>query len=233
MSMHYLAQGCTFLLAGSLADALGSRKAFLVGCILQNLCFMSSGSAQSGMELITSRILSGIAYPMCFISAMNIHREILPVGKLQNRAVDYTRRSQYLGSAVGIVLSASLSVSGSWRWGFHSAAILGNLTLLLSSWAIPKPTTTKRISWSTLTEEIDWGGTLLAGFLMALLFYALASVPPRKFYLDKYSTNWSVVSSRPTWRFLANRGYSFLLPLDGFSWSHSCSGRTVGKQTTR
>lgn len=187
--MHYLAQGCTFLLAGSLADALGSRKAFLVGCILQNLCFMASGSAQSGMELITSRILSGIAYPMCFISAMKLHREILPVGKLQNLAVDYTRKSQYLGSAAGIVLSASLSVSASWRWGFHCAAILGNLTLLLSSWAIPRPTTTKRISWSTLTEEIDWSGTFLASSLMALLFYALASVPPGKFYIDKYSTD--------------------------------------------
>lgn len=176
--MHYLAQGCTFLLAGSLADVLGSRRSFLVGCILQNLCFLTSGFAQSGMQLITSRILSGIAYPMCFISAMNIHRETLPAGKLQNLAVLWTRKSQYLGSAAGIVLSASLSVSASWRWGFHCAAILGNLTLLLSSWAIPRPITTKRISWSTLTEEIDWSGTFLASFLMALLFYALASVPP-------------------------------------------------------
>lgn len=178
MSMHYLAQGCTFLLAGSLADVLGSRKVFLSGCILQIICYLASGLTKSGVQLIACRILLGVAYPMCFVSAMNIHREILPAGKLHRLAVSCTKGGQYLGSVVGMILSGVLSVNVGWRWGFHCALVLSMFTLLLSIWSIPKQGDTKRVSWAAFTEDIDWAGTLLATLLMALLFYALAYVSP-------------------------------------------------------
>lgn len=176
--MHYLAQGCSFLLAGSLADVLGSRRVFLSGCILQTTCYLASGLTQSGVQLIAFRILSGVAYPMCFVSAMNIHSELFTAGKLHNLAISCTRGGQYVGSVVGMILSGVLSVNVGWRWGFHCAAVLSMFTLLLSIWAIPKQVDTKRVSWVALIEDIDWAGTLLATLLMAFLFSALAYVSP-------------------------------------------------------
>jgi MFS family permease len=179
ISLHYLAQGCSFLLAGSLTDVLGSRKVFLSGCILQSICYLASGFSQSGVQLIAFRILSGVAYPMCFVSAMNIHSESFIAGKLHNLSLSCTRGVQYVGSVVGMILGGVLSVNAGWRWGFHCAAALSMFTLLLSIWVIPKQVDTKRVSWVALTEDIDWAGTLLATLLMAFLFSALAYVSPR------------------------------------------------------
>jgi MFS family permease len=174
--MHYLAQGCSFLLAGSLADVLGSRRLFLSGCFLQTICYLMSGLAASGVQLITFRILSGVAYPMCFISAMNLHRELFPAGKLHDLAISCTRGGQYAGSVIGMILSGVQSMNVGWRWGFHCAAVLSLFVSLLSIWAIPKQVNTKRVSWAALTEDIDWAGTLLVTLLMAFLFSVLAYV---------------------------------------------------------
>lgn len=177
--MYYLAQGCTFLLAGSLADVLGSRRTFLYGCFLQTVCHLASGLARAGAQLIAVRFISGIAYPMCFISAMSIHGENFPIGKLRNLAFSCTSASQYIGSWVGIVLSGVLSETTGWRWGFHCAAILSLLGFLLSIWMIPEqPYEPKYIPWTELTEDIEWSGTLLASSLAALLFSALAYASP-------------------------------------------------------
>ncbi|CAG8905541.1 unnamed protein product [Penicillium egyptiacum] len=177
MSLYYLAQGCTFLLAGSLADVLGSRKAFLSGCFLQTVCYLASGQARTGAQLIAVRFVSGMAYPMCFVSAMNIHRENLAIGKLRNLAFSCTSASQYVGSGVGIVLSGVLSETAGWRWGFHCAGILSLFGFLLSIWTIPRQAQDpKYIPWTELLEDIDWSGTLLASTLMALLLSALAYV---------------------------------------------------------
>ncbi|KAJ5372299.1 hypothetical protein N7517_004305 [Penicillium concentricum] len=176
MSMYYLAQGCTFLLAGSLADILGSRRAFLSGCFLQTICHLTSGLAQTGAQLITVRFLSGVAYPMCFISAMIIHSENLSIEKLRNLAFSCTSASQYIGSGIGIVLSGVLETTG-WRWGFHCATTLSLFGFLLSIWTIPQHADEpKYIPWTELVEDIDWSGTLLASSLMALLFSALAVI---------------------------------------------------------
>ncbi|KAJ5816723.1 hypothetical protein N7447_008956 [Penicillium robsamsonii] len=182
MSMYYLAQGCTFLLAGSLTDLLGSRRAFLSGCFLQTVCHLASGLARTGAQLIAVRIVSGVAYPICFISAMGIHSENLPIGELRNLAFSCTSASQYIGSGVGIILSGVLSETTDWRWGFHCAAILSlqGLTVfgfLLSIWTIPRHADEpKYIPWTELIKDIDWSGTLLASSLMALLVSALAVI---------------------------------------------------------
>ncbi|OQE09581.1 hypothetical protein PENVUL_c006G02682 [Penicillium vulpinum] len=177
MSMYYLAQGCTFLLAGSLADVLGSRRTFLSGYFLQTLCHLASGFARSGVHLIAVRFVSGVAYPMCFVSATSIHTENLPVGKLRSFAFSCTSASQYIGSGVGIILSGVLSETIGWRWGFHCATILSIFGVLLSIRRIPQqPQDPKYIPWTELAEDIDWSGTLLASSLMGLLFSALAVI---------------------------------------------------------
>lgn len=179
MSLFFLTQGCTFILAGSLTDVLGSRRVFLSGCFLQTICYLTTGLAQSGAQLIVSRIVSGMAYSMCFLSSMSIHRENLSVGKLHDLAFSSTTACQYVGHGAGIILAGLLSVTTGWRSGFHCAAIVSLCGFLLSMWTIPRQAEdTKGIPWRELYEDIDWLGTFLASFLMALLFFALAYVYP-------------------------------------------------------
>ncbi|OQD80889.1 hypothetical protein PENANT_c031G11333 [Penicillium antarcticum] len=179
MSLFFLAQGCTFVLAGSLTDVLGSRRVFLSGCFLQTVCYLSIGLAQSGAQLIASRIVSGMAYSMCFLSSMAIHRENLPVGKIRNLAFSSTITCQYAGHGVGILVAGLLSVTAGWRLSFHYAATLSLCGFLVSVWVIPKHVDdTKDIPWREIYGDIDWLGTFLATFLMALLFIALAYAYP-------------------------------------------------------
>lgn len=173
--MYYLAQGCTFLLAGSMTDVFGSRTVFLAGCWVQTLCYLGSGFVNTGMQFIALRIVSGVAYPMCFVSAMTIHRDNLPLGNLRNIAFSCTSASQYIGSGFGVLLSGVLSETVGWQWGFYGAALLSLSTTLLSFWVIPKqPEETKYPTWAAMAEDIDLAGTLLASSLMAMLFSALA-----------------------------------------------------------
>ncbi|KAJ5154258.1 uncharacterized protein N7500_009697 [Penicillium coprophilum] len=177
MSMYYLAQGCTFMLAGSLTDALGSRRAFLSGCFIQTVCHLASGLTRNGAQLVAVRFVSGMAYPLCFISAMGIHDENLPIGKLRDFAFSCTSASQYIGSGIGIVLGGIFSETATWRWGFHYATILSLFGFLFSIWMIPpNAQEPKYIPWTELVEDIDWSGTLLASSLMGLLFSALAVI---------------------------------------------------------
>ncbi|KAJ5830818.1 uncharacterized protein N7525_009071 [Penicillium rubens] len=217
MSMYYLAQGCTFLLAGSLADVLGSRRVFLSGCFLQTVCHLASGLAQTGAQFIAVRFVSGMAYPMCFVSAMSVHRENLPFGKLRNLAFSCTSASQYIGSGVGIVLSGVLSETAGWRWGFHCAAILSLFGFLLSIWTIPRQAQDPTyIPWAELVEDIDWSGTLLAGTLMVLLFSALAYVSPsqrRSIFSNADQMTTSVITNN-----VANIGKSGLFVPLALGW---------------
>ncbi|KAJ5124392.1 uncharacterized protein N7515_008217 [Penicillium bovifimosum] len=186
MTMYYLAQGCTFLLAGSLADVLGSRKIFLAGCFLQIVCHLGSGLAQTGAQLLVLRTLSGVAYPMCFISAMSIHRNHIPTGNLSKLASSCTSGSHYIGSLIGITLSGVLSETIGWRWGFLGAALMSLFAFFLSIWIIPQQSEeTKRVTWTEMAEDIDWAGTLLASSLMALLFSALAVITNNVAYIGR------------------------------------------------
>ncbi|CAG8400589.1 unnamed protein product [Penicillium salamii] len=173
VSLHFLAQGCTLLPVGFLTNVLGSRRVFLYGCTLQTLCHLTTGVSQTGVQIITSRVLGGIAYSMCFVSVINIHEKSLPAGKLHDLAPSYTQGSRFLGTVIGLVLGGVLPVTCGWRWGFCGAAVLGWTILLLSVWAIPRPAESKHVSWATFTEDIDWVGGLLGTLVMALVFYAL------------------------------------------------------------
>jgi MFS family permease len=220
MSLFFLTQGCTFILSGSLTDVLGSRRVFLSGCFLQTVCYLATGLAQSGAQLIASRIVSGMAYSMCFLSSMSIHRENLPVGKLRDLAFSSTTACQYVGHGAGIILAGLLSVTTGWRSGFHCAAIVSLYGFLLSIWAIPKQAEeTKGIPWRELYENIDWQGTLLASFLMALLFFALAYVypaTPLSFGDHIVLTAWTV-PLQTTLRISVNQVFLSLSLLGGFS----------------
>lgn len=173
--MQSLSTGCTLLLAGSISDAVGSRKIFLVGCFLQCIFTVACGLSQTGTQLITFRILSGVAISLCLPSAMSINVENFPAGKLRNMAFACMGGGQPIGFGTGIIVGGVLADTIGWRWGFYCAAIASALGFLLSLWQLPLQTKDlEPIAWGQLVIGIDWVGTFAVSASMAFLLYALA-----------------------------------------------------------
>lgn len=58
-----LTTGCTLILAGSIADLVGSRSIFILGCFLQGIFVLACGLARTGIQLIMFRAMQGWVPP--------------------------------------------------------------------------------------------------------------------------------------------------------------------------
>ena len=81
---HRLTLGCLLILAGSIADVVGSRTVFLIGCFLQGIFVLACGLATTGIQLIIFRLLQGFAVSMCLPTAVSIITTAFPHGRLRN-----------------------------------------------------------------------------------------------------------------------------------------------------
>ena len=79
-----LTAGCLLILAGSIADVVGSRRVFLVGCFLQGIFVLGCGLAKTGIQLIMFRAMQGLAVAMCLPTGVSIITTSLAHGRRQN-----------------------------------------------------------------------------------------------------------------------------------------------------
>lgn len=79
-----LTAGCLLILAGSIADVIGSRTVFLIGCCLQGLFVLATGLAKTGIQLIMFRAMQGIAVSMCLPTAVSIITTAFRHGRQRN-----------------------------------------------------------------------------------------------------------------------------------------------------
>merc|ERR1712000_208503 len=63
-SIYGLTSGATLLLAGSIADVVGSRMVDLIGCIGAGVSALACGLSKSGVQLVAFRALAGVAMSM-------------------------------------------------------------------------------------------------------------------------------------------------------------------------
>ncbi|KAL8857502.1 MAG: hypothetical protein Q9178_005997 [Gyalolechia marmorata] len=118
-----LASGCTLLLSGAVADATSSILMFLLGCFLQCLFTSACGFAQTGMQLVAFRALSGVAASFCLPAAVSIIYDTFPAGPWRNAAFASMGGSQPIGFSVGLVGGGFLAKDAGWPWGFHVVAL--------------------------------------------------------------------------------------------------------------
>jgi MFS family permease len=187
--MQALTTGCTLLLSGTIADALGSRFMYLVGTVLQAGFILGCGLARNAAELILFRGLSGIAVSLCLPSAVSIITGSF-VGKRRDMAFASMGGGQPVGFSIGLALGGVLTDTIGWRWGFYLAAILDAIVLGVAIWGLPREideraadpdssspaTTTWREKLDRLKTEIDWVGAIIASTSLATLSYAFASI---------------------------------------------------------
>lgn len=115
--MYALTTGCLLILAGSIADLLGPKKIFLLGCFLQGIFVLACGLSRSGIQLIMFRAMQGVAVSMCLPTAVSIITNSFSTGQRRNLGLAFMGAGQSLGFIIGLVLGGLFADTIGWRTG--------------------------------------------------------------------------------------------------------------------
>lgn len=176
ISIFSLTCGATLLLCGSIADVIGSRLMYLVGCLLQAIFTLAYGLARTSTQLIVLRGFAGLAASFCLPSAVGIINHAFGSKddmKRRNRAFAAMGGGQPMGFALGQTLGGVMVGSIGWRWGFHITAILNFVRPFESAWGLPKEER-KASGFRLILTTVDWVGAMIASSSLAMLLYVLA-----------------------------------------------------------
>lgn len=159
-SSYYLTAGSCLLLAGSVADVVGTKKVFLVGSFLSATFALACGLVQTGGQLIAFRALQGITNAMITPSCISIISNSVEDGRPRNIGFGCLGFSQPLGFSFGLVLAGVFTDTVGWRTAFYLAAAASFALFLASIWALPQDVHVEvgRSTWKRLSFEIDWIG---------------------------------------------------------------------------
>ena len=170
--MYSLTCGCTLLLLGSIADAVGSRPMYLAGCLFQTAFTLACGLSRTSTQIIVFRGLGGVASSFLLPSAVSIVSETFPDGKRRNMAFALLGGSQPVGFSIGLLIGGLLSNSIGWRWGFYLTSIVSGSIFALAFWTLPQVEHRRPNLWAHIKNEIDWIGILIGSTSVGLLSYA-------------------------------------------------------------
>ncbi|KAJ8108404.1 hypothetical protein OPT61_g8196 [Boeremia exigua] len=176
ISIYALTCGCTLLLLGSIADVVGSRPMYLIGCLLQSAFTLACGLAENSTHLIVFRGFAGIAISFCLPSAVSIITSTFPQGKSRNIAFASMGGGQPIGFSIGLVLGGVFAETIGWRWAFHIAAIINSAVFVIAVYGLPRSQDKRENVWSHLRNDIDWVGIIIGSASMALLSYCLSVI---------------------------------------------------------
>lgn len=173
LTSHRLTSGSCLLIAGAVADVVGSRPIFLIGCFLLACFVLACGLARTGIELIMFRVMQGIAVALCLPTSVGILTNAIPSGKRRNVGFACMGLGQPLGFSLGLVLGGVFVDTIGWRAGWYMCAGAIMLCLLVGIWSIPADSLTQAPSLERLKADIDWTGAIVATACLALLSYVL------------------------------------------------------------
>lgn len=173
-SVYGLAIASTLLLAGSVADILGTRAVDLVGCFALAASILASGFVRNGVQFIGLRVIQGVAMSLHLSSSVAIVAGNLPQGRGRNIAFSCIGLSQPLGFSLGLVFGGILVDTIGWRAGWY---IDGGAMLLLFAIGLRVLPQSRRNPQHILTQlatKVDWVGAIIASAFFACLSYLLA-----------------------------------------------------------
>lgn len=173
---HRLTSGCTLLLVGSVADVVGRRPVYLIGCVLLACFSTACALAQTGTQMIVLRGFQGLAASMYMPTAISIITTAFPSGTRRNFGLASLGAGQPVGWSFGLVLGGLLANPVGWRTGFYICAGLTALVFVAGVLGIPQDRYTEPFVWRRLLDEIDWVGALITSACLGMLSRVLASV---------------------------------------------------------
>lgn len=176
-SIYALTCGCSLILAGAIADVVGSRFMYILGTALQSAFTLACGLSRTSTQLILFRGLAGVAVAFCLPSAVSLITSYFPHGRRRNMAFATMGGGQPLGFAVGLVVGGVLADSpATWRGAFYIAAGINTLVLIVTFFGLPKLAKDQEFAWKQLWNEIDWTGAILLSTSLGMLSYVFAAL---------------------------------------------------------
>ena len=175
-SVYGLTCGSCLLLAGSVADVIGSRLVCLTGILLNGIFIAACGLPRTGIQLIMFRAIGGIAISLALPTSVSILSTAIPSGKRRNVAFSCLGLGQVLGFSLGLVLAGVFLDTIGWRAGFYLAGAVTIAVFVIALWALPMDQRSGSPILGRLRTEIDWVGAGIASTCLALLSYVLTMI---------------------------------------------------------
>ncbi|KAF2236774.1 aminotriazole resistance protein [Viridothelium virens] len=174
-TVNSLAAGCCQLLAGSVADIVGSRRVSLCGTFILGVFTLACGLAQTGIQLIIFRVLQGVGVSMVFPTSVSILTASFPHGKARTFGFSCLGFGIPLGFAVGLIFGGIFeSTSVGWRLGFYLCAGAMILLFFVNCFFLPPDRLVKPVTLTRLQKEVDWVGVAISTTSLALLSYVFS-----------------------------------------------------------
>lgn len=173
-SVYGLAIASTLLLAGSVADILGTRTVDLTGCFVLAASILGSGFVRTSVQFIVLRVIQGVAMSLHLSSSVAIVVGNLPQGRSRNIAFSCIGLSQPLGFSLGLVVGGILVDTIGWRagWFIDGGAML--LLFVVGLRVLPRSKRHAQGIMAQLATKVDWVGAIIASAFLACLSYLLA-----------------------------------------------------------
>ncbi|PTB62256.1 MFS general substrate transporter [Trichoderma citrinoviride] len=189
-SVFYLTAGSCLLLAGSIADVVGTKTMSLVGAFTAAVSAMACGLAQSSGQLIAFRALQGITNAIIVPSSVSIVSTGLREGRPRNLGFACLGFAGPIGFSLGLVLGGVFADSTGWRAAFYLAAATTFALFLAGIWVLPKNAVRPggKSIWSRIPAEIDIVGAIIGTASLVMLSYVLAVLSADIHSIHKAST---------------------------------------------
>ncbi|KAH9873312.1 hypothetical protein J1614_005710 [Plenodomus biglobosus] len=176
-SVFYLTAGSCLMLAGSIADVIGSRITIMAASFLLVATAIGCGLSKTGGALIAFRALQGVVNAMVVPASVSIVSTSVEFGRPRNLSFACLGFSGPLGFLLGLVLGGVMIDRVGFRPAFYLAAGVSFVLGVCGLWVLPTDSQAKT-SWSTLGKrlvyDLDWVGTLIASAGLAMVSYVLA-----------------------------------------------------------
>ncbi|KAM0452060.1 hypothetical protein ACHAPV_009684 [Trichoderma viride] len=188
-SVFYLTAGSCLLLAGSIADVVGTKTMSLVGAFTAAATAMACGLAQSSGQLIAFRALQGVTNAIIVPSSVSIVSTGLEEGRPRNLGFACLGFAGPIGFSLGLVLGGVFADSTGWRAAFYLAAATTFALFVAGIWVLPKNAVRpNKPIWSQILTEIDIIGAIIGTASLAMLSYVLAVLSADIHSIHKAST---------------------------------------------
>ncbi|KAK4500143.1 hypothetical protein PRZ48_008329 [Zasmidium cellare] len=175
-SVFYLTAGSCLMLAGSIADVVGTRPMILAANMLLIASAFACGVARTGGELIAFRALQGISFAMAVPASVSIISTNIASGRPRNLGFSCLGFSSPLGFLLGLVLGGVMVDSVGWRPAFYLAGATTAALCVFGFWALPRDIRPRPMHTmlKQLALDIDWVGTAVLSAGITILSYVLA-----------------------------------------------------------
>lgn len=175
-SVFYLTAGSCLMLAGSIADVVGTKPMILAANILLIASALACGLARTGGELIAFRGLQGVSSAMAVPASVSIISTNIAHGRPRNLGFSCLGFSSPLGFLLGLVLGGVFVDTVGWRPAFYLAGATTAVLCVFGFWVLPRDPQPRpvRLIGKQLALDIDWVGTMVLSTGIAILSYVLA-----------------------------------------------------------